>query len=227
MEKLEMFNRFLSTQSVHISILEFVINLCLTGFLSFLLAFIYTKYSHSFSNRKSFSRNFILISMTTMLIITIVKSSLALSLGLVGALSIVRFRTAVKEPEELAYLFTSISLGLGLGANQRLITLIGFIIITSVIWILRSSRKANDDHNLFLTISGETTENLDIKQIVEILKKHCSTIKMKRFDENDEIFEASFIVEYSNFDLFHNCKSELKKLNKKISLSYLNNQGIY
>ena len=58
-----------------------------------------------------------------MVMITIVKSSLALSLGLVGALSIVRFRTAIKEPEELSYAFLSIAIGLGLGADQRLTTL--------------------------------------------------------------------------------------------------------
>ena len=56
-----------------------------------------------FSDRSLFSKNFIFISLTTMLIITIIKSSLALSLGLVGALSIIRFRTAIKEPEELMF----------------------------------------------------------------------------------------------------------------------------
>jgi hypothetical protein len=62
-----------------------------------------------------------MITMTTMLIITIVKASLALSLGLVGALSIVRFRAAIKEPEELAYLFLAIAIGLDFGAGQRVI----------------------------------------------------------------------------------------------------------
>ena len=72
--------------------------------------------------------------MTTMLIITIVKSSLALSLGLVGALSVVRFRTAIKEPEELSYLFFTIAIGLGFGANQTLITVIGFVLIAISRW---------------------------------------------------------------------------------------------
>ena len=69
------------------------------------------------SNRKIFSKNFFIITTTTMLIITVVKSSLALSLGLVGALSIIRFRAAIKEPEELGYLFLTISIGLGCGAD--------------------------------------------------------------------------------------------------------------
>ena len=59
-----------------------------------------------------------MLSLITFLVILIVKSSLALSLGLVGALSIVRFRTPIKEPEELIYLFLAIALGLGYGAGQ-------------------------------------------------------------------------------------------------------------
>ena len=55
--------------------------------------------------------------MTTYIVIMVVKNSLALSLGLVGALSIVRFRAAIKEPEELVYLFLIIAAGLGCGAN--------------------------------------------------------------------------------------------------------------
>ncbi len=56
-----------------------------------------------------------MLTVITLLVISIVKSSLALSLGLVGALSIVRFRTAIKDPEELIYLFFSIAIGLGMG----------------------------------------------------------------------------------------------------------------
>ena len=74
-----------------------------------------------------------IMSLITFLIIMVVKSSLALSLGLVGALSIVRFRTPIKEPEELVYLFLSISLGLGFGAGLTLITSCSFIVIIIVI----------------------------------------------------------------------------------------------
>ena len=59
------------------------------------------------------------ICLTTLVVISVVKSSLALSLGLVGALSIVRFRTPIKEPEELAYIFLAIAIGLALGADQK------------------------------------------------------------------------------------------------------------
>ena len=98
MDESKGFSQFLATQSVNIPIDDFVINLVLTAILAYLLGLLYVRYGKSISNRKLFSRNILLIALTTMVIITIVKSSLALSLGLVGALSIVRFSAAIKEP---------------------------------------------------------------------------------------------------------------------------------
>ena len=81
------------------------------------------------------------ICLTTLLVITVVKSSLALSLGLVGALSIVRFRTPIKEPEELAYIFLSIAIGLSLGADQREVAAITLLAILIVISLIDQIRK--------------------------------------------------------------------------------------
>ena len=75
------------------------------------------------------------------------KSSLALSLGLVGALSIVRFRAAIKEPEELVYLFLIIAIGLGCGANQLIITTIG--IIFALVLIVVYSKYLKNSKNEF------------------------------------------------------------------------------
>ena len=125
MKKLKTFEEFVTTQSFQVPILAFCLNLFMAGLLAVALKYVYVRYGKGLSNRKKFGENFTLITMATMMIITIVKSSLALSLGLVGALSIVRFRSAIKDPEELAYLFISIAIGLGMGAGQRLITVLG------------------------------------------------------------------------------------------------------
>ena len=137
----ESFEEFFAGSSVRIPVIMFVINLLLTGILSLGLNQLYIRYGFSLSDRRKFGRNFLLISMTTMMIITIVKSSLALSLGLVGALSIVRFRAAIKEPEELAYLFLCIAIGLGFGANQGLITVIALTLISIIIIISNNRNK--------------------------------------------------------------------------------------
>ena len=109
------------------------------------------------------------MTMTTMFIITIVKSSLALSLGLVGALSIVRFRAAIKEPEELTYLFLTIAIGLGLGADQMEITISAFMIIVLTIWLRNMFHKKEESQNLHFTLIGKNTDSLDIEKIIAVL----------------------------------------------------------
>jgi hypothetical protein len=128
------------------------------------VAIAYRKYATSLGNRISFSQIFWLLASVTTVVITIVKFSLALSLGLVGALSIVRFRAAIKEPEELVYLFLVIAIGLSMGAGQHMagITLTIFS-ITAIIAFSKFSLKRGDSLQLFdvdvLTVSGPSDKN--------------------------------------------------------------------
>ena len=101
---------------------------------SFILMFVYKNKANSLSSKIQISMIIPLLSNITFLVILIVKSSLALSLGLVGALSVIRFRTPVKEPEDLAFLFFAIALGIGYGAMQIFSTSIIFLILIVIIW---------------------------------------------------------------------------------------------
>jgi uncharacterized membrane protein YhiD involved in acid resistance len=161
-----------------------------------------------------------------MLIITIVKSSLALSLGLVGALSIVRFRSAIKEPEELAYLFLNIGLGLGLGADQRVVTTIGFLIIILFISIRNSIKKNKKNSNLNILISGSRNEKLNLDKIIEVLEKHCLNIDLLRFDERKEEFEINFIIEFEKVEIISNISKELRSFEQNLNITYLDYNGL-
>ena len=227
MNKFQTFQQFLATQSIQIPIAGFIFNLLLAAILSFILSRVYIKYGESLSNRRIFARNFMLLTMTTMLVIAIVKSSLALSLGLVGALSIVRFRAAIKEPEELSYLFLTIAIGLGFGADQRAITVIAFFIIIGIICLKKFSHKFQDNQNLYLTVSSQDSQNIDLDNIMQILKKHCIGLNMKRFDETKDALEASFLVEFKDFDNLKNARQELRNLKDSIKITFLDNKGIY
>ena len=221
------FEEFLSTSQANIPIIGFIVNLVLAALLSLVLRKVYIKFGNSLSNRKDFSRNFLLITMTTVLIITIVKSSLALSLGLVGALSIIRFRAAIKEPEELAYLFLAIAMGLGFGANQTIVTIIAFFVILSIIILAKiNSNKYDENQNLHLTISSDNTKELGIEKIVDILKEHCETVDLKRLHETSMILEASFMVEASNFDQLNKAKDSMIKLYSDVKITFLDNKGL-
>jgi len=227
MNKTETIQQFLMNQSAQVDFLGFTINIILTAVLAFALSRMYIKYAKTISNRRAFGGNFVLIGMTTMLIISIVKASLALSLGLVGALSIVRFRAAIKEPEELSYLFLTIGIGLGMGANQRLITIAAFVLITLYIFVRSRPGEKMDNRNLFLTLSGKSENRIDIEQVVDILKKHCSSVGLQRFDENAERVDLSFLVEFPDHIALKNCKTELQNLYRSVNISFLDYKGLY
>jgi len=160
-----------------------------------------------------------------MLIITIVKSSLALSLGLVGALSIVRFRSAIKEPEELAYLFFTISIGLGLGANQRLITVIGAAILLAIIWAKHFSSKKTKQQNLYLTVSGNGNNKPALENIVKLVDDNFRMSKLVRYDETSDSIESAFWVEIKNSNDLHTFKSKLNEINPDIRVSFIDNNS--
>jgi len=200
--------------------------LIFAGLLSYILSRIYIKYGNSLSNRKLFGKNFFLLTMTTMMIISIVKSSLALSLGLVGALSIVRFRAAIKEPEELSYLFLAIGIGLGFGANQGVITTIAFFIIAGVIVLRKAFSRKEENQNLYLTVYNHKPKEVGIEQIVRTLQEHSAGVNLKRFDETDELFEASFLIDFRDFEQLNEAKYALQKLEGSLKISFLDNKGI-
>ena len=150
-----------------------VLNLFCAFIISLLIKFHYKKCSTTLTNREDFSNIFPFITLTIVLVIYIVKSSLALSLGLVGALSIVRFRTPIKEPEELAYIFICIAAGLGYGANQTIPTTVAVIFILLLVYLLKIKKVRTTNKNIFLNLEIETNDKNTseiTKNINQILK---------------------------------------------------------
>ena len=225
MNKWELFQKFLVTQEEQIQLPDFLINAVIVLILTWLLELTYRKCGRSLSNRKSFAATFIIIGFTTMLIISVVKSSLALSLGLVGALSIVRFRAAIKEPEELAYLFLVISVGLGLGANLRLVTIVAFGLILAVIWGRFLIGAKSDVSNLFLTVSS-SNKDVSLAKVEEILSKYFKKYQIKRFDEDKDTFETAFLIETQSIESIEKFKTDLHAISAEVKISFIDNKII-
>lgn len=204
-----------------------LINMVLAIITSFILGRVYIYWGSSLSNRRKFAANFMLITVTTTFIILVVRSSVALSLGLVGALSIVRFRAAIKEPEELAYLFFAISLGIGLGDNQRVITLLSMVVVIILIGLAKLLHQSQADANMHMEISSHNPNKAEMPQVLEIMQKYCSKLKLLRYDENEETLEMSFIVEFAHITDLNQLKSALIDLSPGLSISFLDNKGIW
>jgi hypothetical protein len=224
-DKWALFQKFLITESVQISLEEFIINSVIVVILSYILERTYRVCAKSISNRSVFAANFMLIAFTTMLIISIVKSSLALSLGLVGALSIVRFRAAIKEPEELAYLFFAIAIGLGLGANQRYIVIAAFAVLSIILWTRYFTGRKKEKQNLFFSVNCDTPQNLQLDDINRIVRSHFKAAELKRFDENKDLIGASYLVDVDNTSKLQLCKAELQQLSDSVSVSFIDSKN--
>ncbi|MEC8956825.1 MAG: DUF4956 domain-containing protein [Nitrospinota bacterium] len=197
----------------------------LSGILAFLygylLSLVYIRFGRPLSSGKSFGQTFVLVAMTTMFIITVVKSSLALSLGLIGALSIVRFRTPIKEPEELSYLFVAVGIGLGLGANQFLITTVAFLIIIFAIIFLKRGSTNTSYENLYLTArSGEQDESI-INKVNETLLQYCDSIQLKRLSTTTTLFEAVYLIGIENTEQLTGLNNELRSIKPDLELSFV------
>ena len=165
---------FFLNKSIQIDLNGFVVSLLCSVVLSLLIQVFYIKFSSTLSNRMNFSKNFVLLGATTCIIIVIVKNSLALSLGLVGALSIVRFRAAIKEPEELVYLFLVITVGLGCGAGQIKVISAGIsisllVIFAYYLFLSRKKIEHSEIINLGIIIEEDVNHN-DITEIINELK---------------------------------------------------------
>ena len=185
------------TGAAPLSITGLAINMLLALILSGLVAWFYTVYGKSFSNRGKLAATLPVLAMITVLIISVVKSSLALSLGLVGALSIVRFRTAIKEPEELIYLFMALAIGVGLGADQRSATILAIVIILGYLLLRTFIRPRPSNSNLFLNVSTSNKDNA-ARQINKLLEQHVQMADLRRLDHNEAGLQATYLIKLEN-----------------------------
>ena len=213
------FEPFLEDFSQSINLREFLVNMMVAAILCVLLRLFYVRHASAISNRYRFGENFLLLGLTTMLIITIVKSSIALSLGLVGALSIVRFRAAIKDPEELTYLFLVIAIGLATGANHPLIAILAFVVILGLLYVnkLLSGRMTlKQDDRIYLNVFTDVN---DMVQVSQILQTHLPYVELKRADTLSEGLELSFLIKANSIEELESVKRALQALSTQTTLS--------
>lgn len=198
------------TAPAPLSITTLTVNLLLSIILSSAVAWYYTQYGKSLSNRARFAQILPLLTLTTVLVISVVKSSLALSLGLVGALSIVRFRTAIKEPEELIYLFIALSIGLGMGADQRLPTILAILVILAYLltrtWLSQNETK----NNLYFNIYASNTQT-SFTGINELLLKHIDNADLRRLDRANGSLQATYLIHCPNDQVLTDLMDDFSK----------------
>ena len=224
---------FFLNNEIQINLESFLLSLVCSAILSFFIQLFYINFSSTLSNRVHFSKNFVVLGVTTCIIIMIVKNSLALSLGLVGALSIVRFRAAIKEPEELVYLFLIITSGLGCGSGQLKITIVGVVFSLIIIFIYYKifERKKIDYSeliNLSFTINNEINDS-KINKIIYDLKKISTELNFVSLSKTNEITILNLDIRPKKFEDLTKIIESIKKKykNSKIIIARSNNLNLW
>jgi uncharacterized membrane protein YhiD involved in acid resistance len=198
---------------------EFLLNILVVAILASALRFFYIHFGTAISNRRKFGNNFLPLALGTLLIIMIVKSSIALSLGLVGALSIVRFRAAIKDPEELTFLFFAIGIGLAGGANQPILAVIAFSLIIGILYLNKLFIKKGafrQEDRMFVNI---TTDTEDLDKITKLLSTIFPYVELKRLDTLEKGMDLSFICKADSMDQLSKAKNEITQLSEQTRLS--------
>ena len=210
---------FYLKDNIVLSIDNFIISIVVAAILSFIVQLFYIKFSSTISNRLDFSKNFVILGIVTTIVITIVKSSLALSLGLVGALSIVRFRAAIKEPEELVFLFLIIAIGLGCGAGQIKIIIIGILsslILFYLYYLYYKNKKFKIAEVLNLALSKNSqVDEKEINEIVDFIKSNSKTMDLISISKSKDDTTLNFDISVDNIKKINQILIALEKRNYK------------
>jgi len=190
-------------------------------FYSIVISLFYNRYESSISDKNSFTLTATLLMISIIGIIMVIKSSLALSLGLVGALSIVRMRTAIKDPQLLMYYLIIIAIALSLGASNFIVA--SFIFVIVLAYLLLKSKLRN---NTFIDSGGknkvlivDSNMNNFFTFLVNLVNSFEIKTYIKRIDQNGK--NEKIYLEISNFktENFDKLTKELKK--NKISYTYI------
>ena len=152
----------------------------------FIINFFYSKYSRSRENKNEFKKVLPLFGLSIFLIISVIKTSLALSLGLVGALSIIRFRTVVKDTKDTAYIFWSLAAGMAAGTGSYFLAIIGTVIITSVAFILYYTNYGSFVKSEFILQFRIYNKSENSQDHIKILKKYTSTHTLLSSESSDD-----------------------------------------
>jgi hypothetical protein len=183
-------NSFVAMQSgmERFTILDILINLGVSFLVGLFIFYVYKKTFQGVLYQRSFNVSLVTITMVITLIIMTISGNLILSLGMVGALSIVRFRTPIKDPVDLVFIFWAISVGIANGVGYFNISIIGSIFMTMVLLIMTRT-GGSEDHPYLLVLRIPVA--LDEQEAVDLVKKAVEIFSLKSKSINHEYCEVT------------------------------------
>ena len=200
-----------------VSMIDMVLTMALAFGLGLFIFFVYKKTYSGVMYSSGFGGTLIALTMITSMTILAVTSNVVLSLGMVGALSIVRFRTAIKEPMDIAFLFWSIAAGIVLAAGMIPLAVFGSVVI-GIVMLLFVNRKAA--RNPYIAVISVRDHAAELKA-VEFMKKNVEKAVIKSKTAQAGNIELNFEIRLKGDDTdFVTALSEMEGVNSAVLVSY-------
>ena len=200
-----------------VSVLDMVLTMALAFCLGMFIFLIYKKTYSGVMYSSSFGVTLVALTMITSLVILAVTSNVVLSLGMVGALSIVRFRTAIKEPLDIAFLFWAIAVGIVLSAGMIPLAVFGSVIIGIILLVFANHKDSSNPYIVVLNCFDHTSETA----AVEYLKKNTKKCTVKSKTARQGNVELSMEVRLNNDNTdFVNMLSQITGVQSAVLVSY-------
>lgn len=208
----------LESFQAEMSITEIVIALSITFLIALYIYEVYRLCTRNGFYSKDFNKTLVLLALITAAVVLAMQSNLVISLGMVGALSIVRFRNAIKDPMDLVFLFWSISAGIICGAGLYLAAIILSVFVTIALLILEFIPEKKG--TMLLVVNSNQTESM--KEIYEIVNKYAKNIKIKSRNITKHGLDAVLELKCKNEE---EMVSEIAELEHIVSVSLLDHTG--
>ncbi len=192
---------------------QIILNAAVAMVCGFFIMYLYRITYQGPSYSQSFAGSMVILAMLTAIVIMVIGNNLARAFGLVGAMSIIRFRTAIKDPQDIVYIFFSLAVGMAAGAGMHLVALIGTGVVGFVTYALSFSRGGAAQRREFLlqfSMNGKPGEDAPY---LDTMKRYCKDhklVNMKSLDEG-ETLELSYYVRLKDQDKGTSFVRELEK----------------
>ena len=200
-----------------VSVLDMVLTIVLSFCIGLFIYLIYKKTYRGVMYSESFGTTLIALTMITATVILAVTSNVVLSLGMVGALSIVRFRTAIKEPLDIAFLFWSIAAGIILAAGMIPLAVIGSVVIGIILLIFVNRKSSTHPYIIVLNCQNNDAEVNAMNYLDQCVTK--KVVKSKSAAHGSSEINVEVRLKDDNTD-FISKLSEMSGVNSAVMVSY-------
>lgn len=203
---------------------EIITNITVALICGLFISWLYRKTYRGPGYSTGFLNSIVLLTMITTLVIMVIGNNLARAFGLVGAMSIIRFRTAIKDTQDIVFIFFSLAIGMAAGAGYHKLALISTLFIGAILYVLSKSSLAMAHQKDFLLQFSYFGNGDESPSYLPVMQKYCrrhKPINARAVNEQD-LLELSYYVKFKDEDKNQEFMRELKKSQgvRQINLFY-------